>query len=247
MSATQYAAWSVTAGEQPTTAKWGILGQNDASFNTGVGFNDGIIAWRHLSSDVIPTGTIHPFAGANVPSASWLFCDGSAVSRNDYVGLFSAISTTYGTGDGALTFNVPNLRGRSIFGVDTTQTEFSQLGINGGQKIVQSHNHAIYDPGHNHGLNDPGHNHGVNDPGHSHNLTGRNDLGATTDSPGVQWAPQVDVRGGGIQGAGTGIGIALNGTNASINGAGTGISVNSTGGGSNNLNPYLTINFIIKT
>lgn len=32
-----YAAWSVIAGEQPTAAKWNILGQNDASFNDGTG------------------------------------------------------------------------------------------------------------------------------------------------------------------------------------------------------------------
>lgn len=29
-----YSAWSVTAGEQPTTSYWNILGSNDAAFNT---------------------------------------------------------------------------------------------------------------------------------------------------------------------------------------------------------------------
>ncbi len=32
-----YAAWSVSFGEQPSTAKWNILGTNDASFNDGTG------------------------------------------------------------------------------------------------------------------------------------------------------------------------------------------------------------------
>ena len=32
-----YAAWSVIAGEQPTTSKWNILGSNDAAFNSGGG------------------------------------------------------------------------------------------------------------------------------------------------------------------------------------------------------------------
>ena len=32
-----YVAWSVTFGEQPTAAKWNILGTNDASFNDGTG------------------------------------------------------------------------------------------------------------------------------------------------------------------------------------------------------------------
>lgn len=34
MSVPGYSAWSVTAGEQPTTAYWNILGSNDAAFNT---------------------------------------------------------------------------------------------------------------------------------------------------------------------------------------------------------------------
>lgn len=36
-----YAAWSVVADEQPTTAKWNILGTNDSSFNDGSGFATG--------------------------------------------------------------------------------------------------------------------------------------------------------------------------------------------------------------
>lgn len=49
MPSSIYAAWSVVAGEQPTTAKWNILGSNDSSFNTGVGFNDSVILSRHLA------------------------------------------------------------------------------------------------------------------------------------------------------------------------------------------------------
>lgn len=48
MSSSGYIAWAVTAGEVPTTAYWNILGYNDASFNTGNGFNDGIIIPRHM-------------------------------------------------------------------------------------------------------------------------------------------------------------------------------------------------------
>lgn len=39
-----YASWSVVFGEQPSAAKWNILGTNDASFNDGsgiAGFNVG--------------------------------------------------------------------------------------------------------------------------------------------------------------------------------------------------------------
>lgn len=48
MASSGYQAWSVIAGETPTTAKWNLLGANDASFNTGQGFNDAIVVKRHL-------------------------------------------------------------------------------------------------------------------------------------------------------------------------------------------------------
>ena len=47
-----------------------------------------------------------------------MLCYGQAISRSTYADLFSAISTTYGTGDGSSTFNVPDLRGRVIAGQD---------------------------------------------------------------------------------------------------------------------------------
>lgn len=51
--------------------------------------------------------------------AGCLLCDGSAVSRTAYAALFAAIGTTYGTGDGSTTFNVPDLRGRVPLGAGT--------------------------------------------------------------------------------------------------------------------------------
>jgi len=38
-----YTSWSVVYGEQPSAAKWNILGTNDASFNNGTGFSNGAI------------------------------------------------------------------------------------------------------------------------------------------------------------------------------------------------------------
>lgn len=63
------------------------------------------------------TGTVLPFAGASAPNG-WLLCYGQAVSRTDYPNLFAAIGTTYGTGDGSTTFNLPDLRGRVPAGKD---------------------------------------------------------------------------------------------------------------------------------
>ncbi len=65
----------------------------------------------------LPPGLVMPYAGSSEPSG-WLLCYGQAVSRTDYADLFTAISTTYGTGDGSTTFNVPDLRGRVVAGQD---------------------------------------------------------------------------------------------------------------------------------
>ena len=64
-----------------------------------------------------PAGVIMPYAGSSEPSG-WLFCSGNAVSRTTYSGLFNVLGITYGAGDGSTTFNLPDLRGRSIFGRD---------------------------------------------------------------------------------------------------------------------------------
>lgn len=56
----------------------------------------------------VPTGVILAFGGSTAPTG-FLLCDGSAVSRTDYADLFDVIGTTYGSGDGSTTFNVPNL------------------------------------------------------------------------------------------------------------------------------------------
>lgn len=68
--------------------------------------------------ETTPPGAVMPFAGANPPSKYWLMCDGRAVSRTSYSELFAAIGTTYGSGNGSTTFNLPDLRGVVIRGVD---------------------------------------------------------------------------------------------------------------------------------
>jgi microcystin-dependent protein len=65
----------------------------------------------------VPPGTIAAFAGSSIP-AGWRLCDGSSVNRTDSAALFAAIGTSWGNGDGTTTFNVPDLRGRFLRGVD---------------------------------------------------------------------------------------------------------------------------------
>ena len=64
----------------------------------------------------IPTGTVSAFAGSAAP-AGYALCDGSEVNRTTQAALFAVIGTTYGSGDGSTTFNLPDLRGRVVAGL----------------------------------------------------------------------------------------------------------------------------------
>jgi|GEM_PF-1983657 len=65
----------------------------------------------------VPTGGIMPWSSEVVPDG-WLLCDGRPVSRMDQAGLFAVIGITYGAGNGMTTFNLPDLRGRVVVGLD---------------------------------------------------------------------------------------------------------------------------------
>ena len=75
-----------------------------------------------LESDIAkrgtPVGSIDYFAMAT-PPASYLKADGSQVGRETYPDLFAAIGTTFGSGDGSTTFNLPDLIDRFAEGSST--------------------------------------------------------------------------------------------------------------------------------
>jgi microcystin-dependent protein len=101
---------------------WIIIGQLDQTNNA---FSGGT-----------PAGAVQPFA-MSTPPTGWLKCNGQAVSRTGYAALFSAIGTTYGTGDGSTTFNVPDLRGEFIRGWDDSR------GIDSGRTLGSNQSDAI--------------------------------------------------------------------------------------------------------
>jgi microcystin-dependent protein len=75
------------------------------------------------------TGTIVPWSSASVPTG-FLECDGAAVSRSTYSALFAVVGTTYGAGDGASTFNLPNLADNVAMGKSGTKALASTGGAN---------------------------------------------------------------------------------------------------------------------
>lgn len=107
-------------------------------------FNDG-----GVTGDTLPIGAITEWGSDTVP-LNWLLCNGQAVSRTTYQDLFNTIGTTYGTGDGFATFNLPDLRKRVPVGKDSTDSDFNALGNTGGEKTHQltvnempSHQHDV--------------------------------------------------------------------------------------------------------
>lgn len=82
---------------------------------------DANVTAAKLAPDVVPylspVGAVSAFAGTSAPSG-WLLCDGSAVSRTTYSALYAVTSIAFGQGDGTTTFNVPDLRGRFVRGID---------------------------------------------------------------------------------------------------------------------------------
>ena len=62
-------------------------------------------------------GMIMPYTGVVAPTG-WLLCYGQAISRTTYAALYAVMQDSYGAGDGSTTFNLPDLRGRTIAGKD---------------------------------------------------------------------------------------------------------------------------------
>lgn len=76
----------------------------------------------------IKAGTVAHFAASTAP-AGWLKANGATVSRTTYAALFAAIGTTFGAGDGATTFALPDLRGEFFRSLDDSR------GIDPGRSI----------------------------------------------------------------------------------------------------------------
>ena len=102
------------------------------------------IAWAALATPAgVPTGTVI-YHAANTPPTDFIKANGAAVSRSTYSALFTAIGTTFGTGDGSSTFNVPDLRGEFLRGWDDSRGVDSGRSFGSAQADqMQSHNHAL--------------------------------------------------------------------------------------------------------
>jgi microcystin-dependent protein len=84
----------------------------------------------------IPLGAGLPFFLPTAPNSSFVFPFGQAINRTTYSALFALMSTTYGTGDGSTTFNLPDLRGRVPAGKDDMGGSAASRLTNAGSSIA---------------------------------------------------------------------------------------------------------------
>lgn len=147
-SASDPAHPTVSLGEREVSAAWpSSAGHPVVGTVCTLLVGDGV-ARVITSAQSDPPGTMSAYAGAAAP-AGWLLCEGQTVGRDDYPGLFAAIGTAYGAGDGSTTFRLPDARGRVLVGRAATQSEFASLGQSGGAKThtlstaeMPSHTHS---------------------------------------------------------------------------------------------------------
>ena len=225
-------------------------------------------AGEPTSYNLIPAGVIFPCAMSTAPSG-YLLCNGQSVSRTTYSELFSAISTTYGVGDGSTTFGLPDLRGKMAIGVSGSYT----LGASGGSATTTlstsnlpsftysgttvadgNHDHGgtlttTTNGSHTHTINDSGHNHTYNlarDDNNGSNIPGQYPPGDSFDNdyrysnPTSTNTTGITINAGGSHSHDVTIGSSGNHTH--------GFSVNYSGTNSafSTISPYFALNYIIK-
>lgn len=79
---------------------------------------------------LVPIGIILPWGGDSAPNANWMLAQGQAISRTGYAALFALYGIRFGSGDGSLTFNLPNGKKRVFIGSDVSYA----AGASGGEE-----------------------------------------------------------------------------------------------------------------
>jgi len=187
-----------------------VVGTQTAGNNTTLAASTAFVTSAVAAVAATPTGMIAPYGGSAAPTG-WLLCDGASYATAAQPALSAVIGYTYG-GSGA-NFNVPDLRGRVVAGLDN-------MGGSAATRLTSTT------------MTPDGNTRGATGGTQTHVLT-------TAEMP-----SHVHSMGGGFYNVGVGAGgtpLLYSGTTAADTAA--------TGGGGAHLNvqPTITLNYIIKT
>lgn len=128
----------------------------------------GILSASGSTATTQITGSISAWSQTTAPAGA-VICDGNAynsVSDPTFAPLYSIIGISFG-GSGPSNFQVPDIRGRVIPGLNAA-SGIGTLGQTEGGTLAQR------TPAHYHPINDPGHTHPYTDPGHAHAIPAYN-------------------------------------------------------------------------
>ena len=98
------------------------------------------------AASTVPTGVVAPFAAETAPDG-WLLCNGQDVYKDTYPALYALLQTKYGTPADTLKFRLPDLQGRVPVGYGTGYTTLNSP--SGAATVVldatqiPSHQHTI--------------------------------------------------------------------------------------------------------
>lgn len=209
----------------------------------------------------VPVSTMVMFAGDTAPEA-WMFCRGQSISRATYAALFAAIGVRFGSADGS-TFNLPNLQGTLPVGHNSGVNPPAGLagkfvagvGERGGSTDTTLVVHAHSQTAHAHSIPAHGHTATVTPSRAVLNMYDITNAGGwpTTGSAGILFGatgsrlpvdqPSLWINNGSTQLAAAVANTAelyTDRTDAVNTGA------NGVAGTNQNLQPYLTVNYVIK-
>jgi microcystin-dependent protein len=191
-------------------------------------YNNSDAAWYlhnfFVNPYAVPIAGGIDYWGTTTPNSAFAFPAGQAISRTTYSTLFGIMGTTYGTGDGSTTFNLPDKTGRVSAMKEASASRLTSTYFGG-----NSANMGATGGSESHTLTTAqlaSHSHGITDPGHAHSVS----FGSAASG-----------------GSNYTIASALAGT-AFTNSNTTGITVNNAGSGNahNNVQPTIICNYIIR-
>ena len=219
--------WSVAANYPAVSKAYWIKFDNNSD-DISTSNIDSVMVADMISSALsaqgnssIPTGTVQAFAGETIPDG-WMLCDGSAISRTDYDDLFEVIGEKYGTGDGTFTMEWSDTNGDGNMQQDEFINILSTFNIPDlrGRVIIGPDNMGGNSAGVVQNLNDIG----VAGGSETHTLT-------IDEMPSHNYVESIGGGAGGPQNSGEFV---------------NGFSIIGNDQPHNNMQPYTSINYIIK-